>query len=146
MRSELVIRFIGHLQIVTTSNYSAVTTSHTLQFTTACTESSQSNVSSAISFQWWTFPFLWVSEMSLCLSYQLLHSSALTNSLTHSSANSPHSTPLHCTALTTHSTQSSDIASEWIHRKQHFQLFPLLRTDCWLATASVLLCIYEGVA
>jgi hypothetical protein len=36
--------FIDHLQIVTTSNYSAISNSHTLQFTTACTMSSQSAV------------------------------------------------------------------------------------------------------
>jgi hypothetical protein len=33
--------FIDHLQIVTTSNYSAISNSHTLQFTTARTKSSQ---------------------------------------------------------------------------------------------------------
>jgi hypothetical protein len=37
----LVIGFIEHLQIVTTSNYSAITNSHTLQFTTEHTKSSQ---------------------------------------------------------------------------------------------------------
>jgi hypothetical protein len=44
----LVIGFIANLQIVTTSNYSAIANSHTLQFTTACTKSSQSAVSSLI--------------------------------------------------------------------------------------------------
>jgi hypothetical protein len=44
----LVIGFIKHLQIVTTSNYSAVTNSHTLQFTTACTKSPRSAVSSPV--------------------------------------------------------------------------------------------------
>jgi hypothetical protein len=48
MGSELVIRFIESLQNVTTSNYSAVTNSHTLQFTTACTKSFQSAVSSPV--------------------------------------------------------------------------------------------------
>jgi hypothetical protein len=38
--SGLVIGFIGHLQIVPTSNYSAIANSHTLQFTTAYTKSS----------------------------------------------------------------------------------------------------------
>jgi hypothetical protein len=33
--------FIEHLQIVTTSNYSTITNSHTLQLITACTKSSQ---------------------------------------------------------------------------------------------------------
>jgi hypothetical protein len=39
----LVIGFIEHLQIFTTSNYSAIVNSHTLQFTTA-----QSSVSSPV--------------------------------------------------------------------------------------------------
>jgi hypothetical protein len=34
----LVIEFIDYLQIVTTSNYSAIANSHTLQFTTAHTK------------------------------------------------------------------------------------------------------------
>jgi hypothetical protein len=37
----LGIGFIDHLQIVTTSNYNTVANSHTLQFTTARTKSSQ---------------------------------------------------------------------------------------------------------
>jgi hypothetical protein len=44
----LLIGFVEHLQIITTSNYSAVANSHTLQFTTACTKSSQSDVSSPV--------------------------------------------------------------------------------------------------
>jgi hypothetical protein len=40
----LVIGFIDNLQIVTTSNYSAIATSHILQLTTARTKSSQSAV------------------------------------------------------------------------------------------------------
>jgi hypothetical protein len=44
----LVIEFIEHLQIVTTSNYSAVANSHTLQFTTARTNCPQSAVSSPV--------------------------------------------------------------------------------------------------
>jgi hypothetical protein len=48
-----VIGFIEHLQIVTTSNYSAVANSHTLQFTTVCTNSSHSAVSSpVIAWRW----------------------------------------------------------------------------------------------
>jgi hypothetical protein len=43
--------FIGnwnyHLPIVTTSNYSTIANSHTMQFTTACTKSSQSSVSTS---------------------------------------------------------------------------------------------------
>jgi hypothetical protein len=38
----LEIEFTDHLQIVTTSNYSAIANSHTLQFTTASTKPSQS--------------------------------------------------------------------------------------------------------
>jgi hypothetical protein len=44
----LVIGFIEHLQIINTSNYSAVANSHNLQFTTARTKSSQSAVSSPV--------------------------------------------------------------------------------------------------
>jgi hypothetical protein len=40
----LVIGFIDYLQIVITSNYSAIANSHILQFTTASTKSSQSAV------------------------------------------------------------------------------------------------------
>jgi hypothetical protein len=47
-RFSLVTGFIEHLQIVTTSNYSAITSSHTLQFTTACSKSSQPAVSSPV--------------------------------------------------------------------------------------------------
>jgi hypothetical protein len=38
----LVVRFIDHLQIVTTSNYSAITNLHTLQVTRAHAKSSWS--------------------------------------------------------------------------------------------------------
>jgi hypothetical protein len=44
LHKVIVIGFIEHLQIVITSNYSATDNSHTLQFTTARTESSQSAV------------------------------------------------------------------------------------------------------
>jgi hypothetical protein len=44
MRFGLVNGFIGHLQIVTISNYCTITNSHTLQFTTSCTKSPQSAV------------------------------------------------------------------------------------------------------
>jgi hypothetical protein len=44
MEFELIIEFIEHLQIVTTSNYSAIASSHTLQFTRARTKSSQTAV------------------------------------------------------------------------------------------------------
>jgi hypothetical protein len=51
----LVIGFIGHLQIVTTSNYSDITNSHTPQFTTARTKSSQSDAYSPV-VAWWQIP------------------------------------------------------------------------------------------
>jgi hypothetical protein len=44
----LVNAYIDHLQIVTTSNYSAITNSQTLQFTTAHTKSTQFDVSSPV--------------------------------------------------------------------------------------------------
>jgi hypothetical protein len=44
----LVIGFIEHLLIITTSNYSPVANSHTLQFTTGCTKSFHSAVSSPV--------------------------------------------------------------------------------------------------
>jgi hypothetical protein len=45
-RFGLVIGFIENLQIVNTSNYSAIANSHNLQFTTARNKSSQTAVSS----------------------------------------------------------------------------------------------------
>jgi hypothetical protein len=42
----LVIGFIAHLKLVTTINYSTIADSHTLQFTTARTKSSQSAIAS----------------------------------------------------------------------------------------------------
>jgi hypothetical protein len=51
----LVTGFTEHLQIVTTSNYSAVANSHTLQFTTARTNSSQSAMFSPVAV-WWRIP------------------------------------------------------------------------------------------
>jgi hypothetical protein len=47
-RFGLVIRCIEHLQIVTTSNYSAIANSRTLQFTIAGTMSSESAISSPV--------------------------------------------------------------------------------------------------
>jgi hypothetical protein len=44
----LITDFIEHLEIVITSNYSAIGNLHTLQFTTARTKSSQSAVSSPV--------------------------------------------------------------------------------------------------
>jgi hypothetical protein len=45
---ELVNRFIEHLQVVTTSNYSFIANTHIQQFTTVTTKSSQSAVSSPV--------------------------------------------------------------------------------------------------
>jgi hypothetical protein len=44
----LVIGYVEHLHVVTTSNYSAAVKLHSLQFTRARTESSQSAVSSPV--------------------------------------------------------------------------------------------------
>jgi hypothetical protein len=68
----LVIQFIEDLQIVTTSNYSAVTNSCTQEFTIARTKSSQSAVLPGSGFQWWMLPLIWVRKLSLCLICQLL--------------------------------------------------------------------------
>jgi hypothetical protein len=48
MMFGLLIGFTERLQIVTTSNYSAIVNSHALQFTTARAKSSQSTVSSPV--------------------------------------------------------------------------------------------------
>jgi hypothetical protein len=100
----LVIRFIAHLymQLVTTSNYSAVANSHTaIHYSTL--KFSQPAVSSQFSgndFRWWTFPFIWVPELCRCLSYQLTATAhnnytaaVLWLTLTHSLTNQL--TPLH---------------------------------------------------
>jgi hypothetical protein len=44
----LVTGFIKHFQIMTTSNYNAITNLHSQKFTTARTKSSQSAVSSPV--------------------------------------------------------------------------------------------------
>jgi hypothetical protein len=44
---DLIISFTEHLQIVTTTNYTDIFNSHTLQFTTARTKFSHSAVSSS---------------------------------------------------------------------------------------------------
>jgi hypothetical protein len=73
----LVIGFIEHLQIVTTHNYSAITNSHNLQFTTARTKSSQYAVASPV-VAWWRIPT--VSSASV-LMFLLVGNSFTTNSL-----------------------------------------------------------------
>jgi hypothetical protein len=44
----VIIGFIQHLQMVTTSNYNIIFNSHTLQFITPRTKSSQSAISSPV--------------------------------------------------------------------------------------------------
>jgi hypothetical protein len=48
----LVTGFTQYLQIISTSNYSVITNSHTLQFTTTCTNSSQSAAFSLVVWYW----------------------------------------------------------------------------------------------
>jgi hypothetical protein len=64
----LVIVFIEHLQIITASNYSTIANSHTQQFTTSRTKSSQSAVSSPV-VVWQRVPNLLISQLSCSLLY-----------------------------------------------------------------------------
>jgi hypothetical protein len=72
----LVIKFIEHLEFVTTRNYSNIVNSHIMQFTTArkkyfnrlCIHQSLPGNGC----QRRMFPLLWVPELSSYLSYQLL--------------------------------------------------------------------------
>jgi hypothetical protein len=48
MEFGLVLGFTEHLQILTTSNYSAIANSHNQKFTTARTKSSHSSVCSPV--------------------------------------------------------------------------------------------------
>jgi hypothetical protein len=120
-----------YTQLVTTSNYSVITDSHTLQFTTARTNSSQSDVFTSrclvTSSNGRRSPFLSVPELSLCLSYQLLTAADhnyqtaavlwwLTNSL--------HSTVLNCT----NSNSPAYNIYVRIAEKTPFLLYPLLRS------------------
>jgi hypothetical protein len=95
----LVIGFIGHLLIVTVSNYSALTNSNILQFTTARAKSSQSAVSSPV-VAWQRFPTADVPLTQLpafnTSISQRLTCSSLTNSLTHQPT--LHFPALHCTS------------------------------------------------
>jgi hypothetical protein len=103
----LVIGFIDHLQIVTTSILSAIANSHTLQFTTASAKSFQSAVSSRVvarqrlptadiplTLGSRTIPVLHLPA-SNSNSSQRLNYSSLTNSLTHQPT--LHFLVLHCT-------------------------------------------------
>jgi hypothetical protein len=49
MEFELVIGFIEHILIITTSKYDSVANAHTLQFTRACIKYFRSTMSSAMS-------------------------------------------------------------------------------------------------
>jgi hypothetical protein len=105
----MVIRVIELLEVVTTSNYSAIANSPTQQFTTPCTKSSQLlclHQSSGNGFQRRTFPLLWVPEVSPCIRYRLLTATAhndrtaaalLTDWLLTNQLTSLHCTQLHCT-------------------------------------------------
>jgi hypothetical protein len=64
----LLIGFIEHLQIVTTNKYGG-SLQHTLGiYSLLCLQQSLPGNG----FQRWTFPLLWVPELSPCLSYQVL--------------------------------------------------------------------------
>jgi hypothetical protein len=77
----LVIGFIEHLQIVTTSNYSATANSHILQFTRARINSSQFTVSSPV-VAWWH-----ISTISPASVFKFLPpGGCLTTKLTHCSS------------------------------------------------------------
>jgi hypothetical protein len=105
----LLIGFIDHLQIATTSNYSAIADSHTLQFTTARTKSSQSAVSSSV--VWQRHP---MTDLPLTLGSRTITVPQLPASNSNSSqrpncssplidctpTNSLHSIVLNCTELT----------------------------------------------
>jgi hypothetical protein len=65
----MAIGLIEHLQTVTTSNYSAVANSHTLQFTTARDLLCLHQSLPGSGFQRRTFSLLWVPELSPCLCY-----------------------------------------------------------------------------
>jgi hypothetical protein len=114
----LVIGYVKHLQIVTTSNFSAIANSHALQFTTARTKSPQTAVSSPV-VAWWR---LSTADIPLPLGSQTVPVPQLSASHSHSSQRlncSKQLTSFHCTPL--HSlTQlgwSNDIALERICKK-----------------------------
>jgi hypothetical protein len=75
----MVLGFAEHLQIVTTSNYSAIANSYTplsLQHVLSLLSLLCLQQYSGNGFQRRTFPFLWVPELSPCLIYQLLTATA----------------------------------------------------------------------
>jgi hypothetical protein len=80
---SLVNIFLQHLQIVTTSNYSDISNSNTLQLTIACTMSSQSAVSSPV-VAWWRISTMYYASMLTFLpagDYAINNSELLHNDL-----------------------------------------------------------------
>jgi hypothetical protein len=132
MEFGLVIGFIEHLLILTTSNYSTITNSYTLQFTAACTklfsllclhQSLPGNSS-----QWQTFPLLWVSwtipvpQLPASNSSSSQQLNCIIHLTAYSPTNSLHSTVLNWTEL--NSTQldwSSHIVLEQTHKEHCLQ-------------------------
>jgi hypothetical protein len=86
----LVIGFIEHLQIVTTSNYSTISNSHTLQFTTVGTKSSQSAASSPVVAQY----RLPTADVPLALGSRTILMPQLPASNSNSSQGLNHNSPL----------------------------------------------------
>jgi hypothetical protein len=133
-----VIEFIGHLQIVTTSNYSGIANSQT--------RSLLPHVLSVLNMQCFrqslpgngfhrrTYPLLWAPEPSPCLSYQLLTAAAHKDWTAVLSLIHQIFTSLHCTNW----TRSRGIASERTTQKiPPPAVLPLLLADRWLSTAVV---------
>jgi hypothetical protein len=120
----LVIGFTEHLQIITTSNYSAFVNSHTLQFTTERIKSSQSAVSSlAVTWQRLQTPQL--SQLHCSCPYWLVTVSQPTPRL----AAISHQLPTLLTAtqrLLVIAAAPHSIASEWIAHRP-LPTVPLLR-------------------
>jgi hypothetical protein len=122
----LVIGFIEHLQIVTISNYKADANSHTLQFTTACTKSSQylhqlSPGNSFLSFHvhvltgWWLSHNLPPTLLSAISRLACIHSFSTLCSL---STDRIESTSLNSCIVTSHSYRTDrveNIASQLLH-------------------------------
>jgi hypothetical protein len=77
----LVIRFIGHLQVVTIGNYSAIANSH---FATACTKSSQFDVSSPV-VAWWRIPTMSSVSVLTFLPAGFTHTTQASGKISHTS-------------------------------------------------------------